>query len=646
MKRSLYLILIAAIMPLAMMGQKKSISPNLFGIFFEDLNYAADGGLYAELVQNRSFEYSPTDLDPNKQPPGGWHYFTAWEYAKDGNAIGLISLETRKPIHENNPHYLVMDVKTVGRWGAGLRNSGYDGMVLRKGKGYRFSVFLRNEEGSRMPVGIVLKNKDGKMVADTTFTAASADWKKYEFVLTAREDADTASLTLRFKSEGRIAIDMVSLMPVDTYKGRKNGLRRDLAETIAALKPAFVRFPGGCLAHGDGIANIYNWKNTIGPVEQRKGDKNIWNYHQSMGLGYFEYLQFCEDIGAKPIPIVAAGVSCQNSARRRGDGQKCIPLEEMDEYIQDILDLIEYCNGPATSEWGRKRAEAGHPEPFNLEYLGVGNEDHITPEFETRFRMIQEAVQAKYPDIMIVGTAGASGDDTKGHDYVNGWRFARDQKVPIVDEHYYQGWKWFLDHLSRYDSYPRGGSKVYVGEYASWGNEWQNALAEAAFMTSLERNGDVVEFASYAPLLGRIGHTQWDPDLIYFDGESVYPTVNYYVQQLFSLHRGDTYHSGIVSGPDGNPQPCTSCVSDSRTGDIIVKMVNPGEEQTVAIDLSQFRRIESTATLTVLSGDLKAKNTRESPDTILPEEKTLKMKKHSNYTMPAHSVSVIRIKSK
>ena len=434
MEMKILLLGASLVTSLPTMAGGKPISPNLFGIFFEDLNYAADGGLYAELVQNRSFEYSPSDVDVHKQPAGGWHPFTAWEFAKEGNGIGTISLETREPIHPNNPHYLLVDVKTVGKHGVGIRNKGYDGIVLRKEETYRFSVFLRNPDGGSMPVDVVVKDHKGTVVADTSFTASSSTWKQYEMVLRSRSDADTAALSLLFKKRGTVAVDMVSLFPIDTYKGRKNGLRRDIAETIAALKPAFVRFPGGCLAHGDGLDNIYQWKNTIGPVEQRKGDKNIWNYHQSMGLGYFEYFQFCEDIGAKPLPVIAAGVSCQNSARRRGDGQECVPMEYMLQYIQDILDLVEYCNGPSTSEWGSKRAAAGHPEPFNLEYIGIGNEDHITPEFEARFKMIYEAVKDKYPEITVVGTAGPG---EAGKDYEEGWEIARKLGVPVVDEHYY-----------------------------------------------------------------------------------------------------------------------------------------------------------------------------------------------------------------
>jgi len=641
----------------------KDISKNLFGIFFEDLNYAADGGLYAELVQNRSFEYTPSDLDAHKQPKGGWHYFTGWDFLKWGNTIATLSLESKAPIHPNNPHYLEVNVKTVRGKGPGIRNHGYDGMVIKKDATYRFSAFMKNivkkptgnwqddwalnpKDGKGMPVYVSLRSKKGDVIADTTFTANSESWKKYEFTLKAKEEADSATLALQFGQTGTIDIDMVSLFPTDTYKGHANGLRKDLAETVAALKPSFVRFPGGCLSHGDGIANIYNWKNTIGPVEQRKAEKNIWNYQQSMGLGYFEYLQFCEDIGAKPLPVIAAGVSCQNSARSRGKGQEAVPREYMQSYIQDILDLIEYCNGSVTSTWGKKRAEAGHPKPFNLEYIGIGNEDHITEDFKVRFKMIFDAIHAKYPGIKVVGT---SGPGHSGFDYEEGWKVARDLKVPVIDEHYYCGYKWFLNNLHRYDNYPRADyGKVYVGEYASWGSTLQNALAEAAYMCNLERNGDVVEFASYAPLFGRVGHTQWNPDLIYFDGKSVYPTINYYVQKLFGQNHGDKYFSNTIIKKDGNAMERSSCVQDSKTGDIILKMSNIGAAQQVSIDLSAFKRIKSKAIISVLKGDLEASNYPRTGKGghSFEEKNTFQAKKKFTYTMPENSFTVIRIKTK
>lgn len=650
MKRNLSIILLALCISLSstnIAAQKggKPISENLMGIFFEDLNYAADGGLYAEMVQNRSFEYTPSDMNWAKNPHNNWYFFTAWDLVRDYAAIATISLETNEPVHPNNPHYLVFSALTRGEKGVGLRNHGYDGMVIRKGESYDFSVFLRLISGTDIPVKIQLTDNKKQTVAEADIMGNSDKWQKYTATLTPTADVDTASLVILFQKEGKIAIDMVSLFPQNTFKNRKNGLRKDIAQAIADLKPSFMRFPGGCLAHGDGLDNIYNWKRTIGPVEQRLEDKNIWNYRQSFGLGYFEYFQFCEDIGAMPVPVVAAGVSCQNSARTKGTGQECIPMEHMPDYIQDILDLIEYANGPTTSIWGRKRAEAGHPEPFNLEYLGIGNEDKITPEFQERFKMICEAVQKKYPDIKLIGT---SGPFDAGEDFELGWEAARQMNVASVDEHYYKDTGWFFSNLKRYDSYPRTGPKVYLGEYASWGSHWYNALAEAAYMTGLERNGDIVEFASYAPLLGRIGHTQWNPDLIYFDGKGVYPTVNYYVQKLFSVNRGNLYFDKVITHQDPeNKMIASSCVQDSKTGDVILKFVNPTDKATrMNVDMKPFKRIKSDAVLTVMTGHKDAKNTREEPDNILPVESEFKAGKKFNYELPPFSVSVIKIKTR
>lgn len=645
MRKKIYFLLLAlGTLQLAAQPSGKPISENLVGIFFEDLNYAADGGLYAEMVQNRSFEYTPSDVNWGKNPHNNWYYFTSWGLVRDHAAIATISLETNNPVHPNNPHYLVFNALTRGEKGVGLRNHGYDGMVIRKGEEYDFSVFLRLMSEKEIPAKIQLTDEKKQVLAEAEITARSKDWHKYAAVLTPTADADTASLVILFQQEGKIAVDMVSLFPKNTFKNRPNGLRRDLAQAIADLKPSFMRFPGGCLAHGDGLDNIYNWKRTIGPVEQRLEDKNIWNYRQSFGLGYFEYFQFCEDIGAMPVPVVAAGVSCQNSARTKGTGQECIPMEQMKGYIQDILDLIEYANGPATSAWGKKRAEAGHPEPFKLEYIGIGNEDKITPGFQERFKMICEAVRAKYPEIKLIGT---SGPFDAGEDFELGWKAAREQNVALVDEHYYKDAGWFFSNLKRYDSYPRTGPKVYLGEYASWGNHWHNALAEAAYMTGLERNGDVVEFASYAPLLGRIGHTQWNPDLIYFDGKGVYLTVNYYVQKLFSVNRGNRYFDQVVTHEDKeNKVLASSCVQDSKTGDVVLKFVNPTDKATrMCVDLKPFRRIKSKAVLTVMTGHKDMKNTREEPDNVIPVESEFKAGKKFDYELPPYSVSLIRMKT-
>ncbi len=632
-------------------SKPKEISPDLFGIFFEDISYAADGGLYAELIQNRSFEYSPSDVDQWRDE-SKWNAFTAWQFTTKGYGYGTMSLETSTPIHENNPHYAVITVEEAGEEGVGLLNGGFDGIAVKGGETYDFSAFIRQGSGHSIPFEVQLRTRKGEKIGTASFSSDSDNWKKYGMTITASQSADSAQLVILAKARGKFAIDVVSLFPKKTFRGRPNGMRADLAEAIAALKPKFMRFPGGCLVHGDGLGNMYRWKNTIGPIEQRIGQRNIWNYHQTVGLGYYEYFQFCEDIGAKPLPVVAAAVSCQNSGgtwRIGGTGQRGLPLEEMPAYIEEILDLIEYANGPTTSPWGAMRAAAGHPAPFNLEYLGIGNEDKITPAFRERFRMIYDAVKAKHPEITLIGTVGPF---HSGEDYDSGWKIANELAVPMVDEHYYEKPSWFLDNLMRYDSYDRNASKVYVGEYAAHDadrhNTLRSALAEAAYMTSLERNGDVVRMASYAPLLARKDHTSWNPNLIYFTGTSVLPTVNYYVQQMFSVHQGDRYYPGIVTGESYHePALVSSCVRDSRSGDVIVKIVNTGStEASVMIDLSTFASLTSSATLTVLAGKPDDKNTFEAPRSVVPVSSAMNVRKQTTYRVPAHSMSVIRIKSK
>ena len=623
----------------------KKISTDLFGIFFEDISYAADGGLYAELVQNRSFEYSATDKKD-------WHSMTAWEYLTKGYGYGNISVETGSPLNVNNPHYAVLTIEDAGQEGIGLINSGFDGMVVKAGEQYNFSLFAKQLSAQSIPLSIQLRNKKGTVIAETVLTVNSSEWKQYSATITSKENYDTAVLAVVAKTKGKIAMDMISLFPQQTFKGHQNGLRADLALAVAALHPKFMRFPGGCLVHGDGLGNMYRWKNTIGPVEQRVEQKNIWTYHQTAGLGYFEYFQFCEDIGAKPLPVVPAAVSCQNSGgtwRIGGTGQKGLPLNDMQEYIQEILDLIEYANGPVTSAWGAKRAAAGHPAPFLLEYVGIGNEDKITGEFKERFQLIYAAVKSKHPEITVIGTVGPAPD---GEDFNLGWQLANELHIPVVDEHYYQSPEWFIKNQFRYDVYDRKKSKVYLGEYASRGNALFNALAEAAYMTSLERNGDVVQMASYAPLLANQSHTSWNPNLIYFTNTAIVPTANYYVQQLFSNNMGDLYYNNVIAfNKDAaglnDSTLAASCVTDSKTGDIILKIVNAGAAGANAmLNLSGAGKYLPAASLQLLSGDPKAKNTLQQPDQIIPVTSSLVVKNKMSYTAPPYSLTVIRIKTK
>ncbi|TAL01608.1 MAG: alpha-N-arabinofuranosidase [Verrucomicrobia bacterium] len=628
-------------------AESKAISPDLFGIFFEDLNYAADGGLYAELVQNRSFEYAATE-----QPT--WGPLTGWEFIQRGGGAGDLWVDSSRPIHPNNPHCALLRIRSVGE-GVGLSNAGFDGIAVKAGEKYDFSVFARmlnvggrdNKPAGKLPLSVRLETKDGAVLGEASVEASDpAEWKQLTANITASETVPDARLVVLAKTPGLIALDEISLFPQATFKGRKNGLRADLAQTIADLHPKFMRFPGGCLAHGDGLGNIYRWKDTIGPVEQRKGQANIWRYHQSVGLGYFEYFQFCEDTGAKPLPVVAAGVSCQNSTRTRETGQQCLPLADMPAYIQDALDLIEWANGPTNSIWGAKRAAAGHPAPFGLKYLGVGNEDKITPGFKERFQMIYNAVQKKHPEIIVIGTVGPAPD---GRDFETGWKFATELRVPMVDEHYYKSPQWFWDNLQRYEKYDRTKPKVYVGEYAAHDggrrSTLRSALAEAAYLTTLERNGDVVQFASYAPLLARRGHTQWTPDLIYFNGAEVFPTISYYVQQLFGINSGDTCLSTVVSDPR---EFATSSVRDGATGDLIVKLVNGANTpKPLRIELNGVTTLPGSATKTVLTGEnADVVNRDGDPSATKLEVSSIEVGQAFDYEAPPNSFTVIRMKSK
>lgn len=611
--------------------QSKKISDLLMGVFFEDINYAADGGLYAELVQNRGFEYALSDKEGYDK---AWNSTKAWSLV--GNT-GSFAIDSVLPIHPNNKHYALLTIAEVG---TGLSNEGFNGIAVRQGEQYDFSAFVRNPDHKNKKIYVRLVDKSGEVIGETTINASTSEWKKIESVITARKTASDTRLEIIPQVTGTVALDMVSLFPQKTFKGRKNGLRADLAQTIADLHPRFVRFPGGCVAHGDGLANIYRWKNAIGPLETRKPQRNLWGYHQSVGLGYFEYLRFCEDIGAEPLPVIAAGVPCQNSATGGAGQQGGIPMCEMDNYIQDILDLIEYCNGDVHSEWGKKRAEAGHPKPFNLKYIGIGNEDLINDIFEERFTKIFNAIREKHPEITVIGTVGPS---SEGTDYVEGWKIASKLKVPMVDEHYYRSPGWFINNQDFYDKYDRAKPKVYLGEYASWGNTLYNALAEAIYLTSLERNGDVVSMASYAPLLAKENFTQWNPDLIYFNNTKVKPTVNYLVQQLYGQNTGDTYIKNSIQSSDNREvvrkRIGTSIVRDSRTGDLIVKLTNLlPVEVNIQIKLEGLSGIKPSTNQTVITG-------KPGDHKATPVSGTISVSNLFNVSLPAYSFTLIRLKA-
>jgi Alpha-L-arabinofuranosidase len=612
-------------------GSRKT-SELLIGIFYEDINYAADGGLYAELVQNRGFEYALSDKEGRDE---NWNSRKAWSVIN----VDTFLIDTVLPVHPDNKHYAVLHIDEPG---VALVNEGFDGIPVKAGEKYNFSLFARTPESTTGNLIIRLVDKEGNAIGESGTESITSDWVKYEGVLVAGKTVPDARLLVIPQMIGRVDVDMISLFPQNTFKGRRNGLRADLAQTLADMKPRFVRFPGGCVAHGDGLGNMYHWKNTIGPLEARKPQRNLWGYHQSFGLGYFEYFQFCEDIGAEPIPVVAAGVPCQNSAHHGhpiGGQQGGIPMCEMGDYVQDVLDLIEYANGDANSEWGRKRADAGHPEPFNLKYIGVGNEDLITDIFEERFTMIFNAVKEKYPDITVIGTVGPF---YEGTDYVEGWKLAHKLQIPMVDEHYYNPPGWYIHNQDFYDKYDRSKSKVYLGEYAAHlpgrANNIETALAEALHLCNVERNGDIVVMTSYAPLLAREGYTQWNPNLIYFNASEVKPTVGYYVQQLFGQNAGDEYIFSDMKLSETQDavvkRIAKSIVRDSKTGDVMVKLVNllPVEVR-AKIDVSDIGISDGAAVKTILSGTLDDREAKPVTEVI---------DLSNDCTLPPYSLTVLR----
>jgi alpha-L-arabinofuranosidase len=614
----------------------KPISDLLTGVFFEDINYAADGGLYAELLENRDFEYNPSDKDGRDR---NWTNTHSWLLEGSGTTFRI---DTLSPIHPNNPHFAVLETSKPG---ASLINTGWEGIVVRNGEKYDLSLFVKQLNGKSAGMTIRLVNGKGDVLAQANLSGFGPGWKKKNLVLTATADAKDAKLVIQPLSAGTLGLDMVSLFPQNTFMGRKNGLRKDLAQAIADIHPKFIRFPGGCVSHGDGIGNIYLWKNTIGPLEARKPLRNIWNYHQSAGLGYFEYFQYCEDIGAEPLPVIAAGVPCQNSHVGGAGQQGGVPMCDMDHYVQDILDLVEWANGDAkTTKWGKIRAQSGHPKPFNLKYVGIGNEDLITDIFEERFTMIFKAMKEKHPEISVIGTVGPF---YEGTDYEEGWELASRLKVPMVDEHYYVSPGWMINHQNFYDNYDRSKPKVYLGEYAAHlpgrPNNLETALAEALYLTSVERNGDVVSMASYAPLLAKDGHTQWNPDLIYFNNAEVRPTTGYQVQKLYGVNHGDQYLANTLTVPTRDEKACkrvaTSVVRDSKTGDVIIKLVNllPVAAKT-QVKLDAFDALATMAERTVLTGQPDGRNLQPVTDKI-------QVGSEFPCDLPAYSFTVIRLKT-
>jgi alpha-L-arabinofuranosidase len=618
------------------------ISPTMWGVFFEDINMGADGGIYAELIKNRSFEFF--------KPLMGWT--VNGTKVKEGDMLIL----NRAPSHTANPRFLRTTVSNAAQGDAGLLNEGFRGMGIKQGLRYDFSVLYRQQQpGIRLHIQLL--NSSGQVIGDTLLTPSQQDtiWHKQAVSFHATATEPKAKLQLWLEGSGTIDLDMISLFPEDTWKHRPGGMRADMIQLLADMKPGFIRFPGGCIVEGFDLSQRYQWKRTIGPVEERQLIINRWNfefahrptpdYFQTFGLGFFEYFQLAEDIGAAPLPILNCGMACQfNSA-------ELVPLNELDPYIQDALDLIEFANGDTTTTWGRVRASMGHPAPFHLKFMGVGNENW-GPQYIERLKLFTKAIKEKYPDIQLVNSAGT---DPSGErfDYLN--KTLRDMHADIIDEHYYRPPQWFLQNARRYDNYPRNGSKIFAGEYAAQSdkvvsihnkNNWLTALSEAAFMTGLERNADVVSMASYAPLFAHTDGWQWTPDLIWVDNLRSFGTPNYYVQQLFSLNKGTAIiplrmGNDVIAGQDSL---YASAALDEKSNELIIKLVNvSGLPQTCTLELD--RKPAATATLTVLqSNDPGSMNSFEQPGQVSPKTREIKTPgKRLPLEAAPYSLNVLRI---
>ncbi|WP_082120557.1 alpha-L-arabinofuranosidase C-terminal domain-containing protein [Pedobacter sp. BMA] len=617
------------------------VQPNMWGVFFEDINFGADGGIYAELIKNRSFEFA--------KPLMGW------TVSRKRPQEGEVLVVNRKEENTTNPRYLQVSKLTDD---FELINEGFKGIGVKKGVRYDFSVMYRQlEPGVKMV--LLLKDPDQKIIGQgaVTFTGQGKDWQKQTASFVATETNPKAKFSILFQGKGKVDLDMISLFPGDTWKNRPQGLRADMVQLLADMKPGFIRFPGGCIVEGTDLANRYQWKNTIGPIEDRKLMINRWNtefsyrsapdYYQTFGLGFFEYFQLSEDIGADALPILNCGMACQfNTA-------EVVALDELGPYVQDALDLIEFANGDVNTTWGKKRAELGHPKPFNLKMMGVGNENWGVQYLE-RLAIFTKAIKAKYPDFKIINS---SGTDPEGDRFNLLNTSLRANKADFIDEHYYRPADWFLKNAGRYDNYPRNESKVFVGEYAvhadknhvgSNRNNWESALAAASLMTGLERNADVVQMASYAPLFAHIDGWQWAPDMIWVDNLNVYGTPDYYVQKLFSTNRGTdvvsiTLDDKNITGQDGL---YASSVLDKNKKELIIKIANnSNQHKAVDFALDGQTRLKSKGTLEELaSSNLDQLNSFDQPKAVSPKLSAVALKgKKLNMDLKPYSFNVIRI---
>lgn len=603
------------------------VQSTMYGIFFEDINYAADGGLYAELVMNRSFEF------PN--------HFAGWDIS------GKVSLQNDGPF-DKNPHYVRLAPSGHAHKHTMIENSGFFGMGIKKGAEYKFSVWARCPEGGNSKIWIDLVDNatmgEDQKVANGGVEIQGKEWKKYTVVLTPNKTLERAHMRVWGDSKVTTDLEHVSLFPVDTYNGDENGMRKDLAQALYDMHPGIFRFPGGCIVEGTDLESRYQWKNSVGPVENRPLNENRWhytftsryypNYFQSYGLGFFEYFRLSEQIGAEPLPVLSVGLSCQFQNEIRDEKKVHVDMDNLQPYIDDCIDLIEFANGdPAKNQWAKMRADMGHPEPFNLKFIGVGNEQWDYKDnkaFSKRLKVFMDAIRKAHPEVKIVGT---SGPNSEGQDFDLGWTAMKELKADLVDEHFYRNIDWFKNEMYRYDEYDRKGPKVFAGEYACHdkGKKYNHAGAsiyEAAFMTNLEKNADIVHMATYAPLFAHVEGWQWRPDAIWFDNLRCAKTVSYYVQALYAQNKGTNVLATTISNPTPKGQDgiFSSAVYDAETGEYIVKVINTTEQsKTIKIALEGVKgTISKVNTITLDCSDYEMENTVDNPNAIVPQEAMVK----------------------
>lgn len=621
------------------------IQPTMYGLFFEDINYAADGGLYAEMIKNRSFEFPQSFM--------GWDIF------------GKVELRTDEAPFERNPHYVRLSPAGHEHKHTGLQNEGFFGVSTKKGEQYRFSVWARVPQGGKSSITVEFVNT-ASMGENQCYSRAKVEfdgkeWKKYTVVLDGKEDLIKGKLRIFLTSSNAVDLEHISLFPVNTFKGRENGLRADLAQALCDIKPGVFRFPGGCIVEGTDLNSRYQWKNSVGPVENRPLNENRWHYtfshrlypdyFQSYGLGFYEFFLLSEDMGAEPLPVLSVGLACQFQNK---EAHAHVPVDNLQEYIQDALDLIEFANGSTDTKWGKLRADMGHPEPFNMKFIGIGNEQW-GPEYPERLAPFIDAIRKAYPEIKIIGS---SGPDSEGKQFDYLWPEMKRLKADLVDEHFYRPESWFLAQGNRYDNYDRKGPKVFAGEYACHGkgkkwNHFNASLLEAAFMTNIERNADIVHMATYAPLFAHVEGWQWRPDMIWFDNHSSVKTCSYYVQQLYSHNMGTntatlTMNKKPVAGNDDQNGLFASAVFDSKDGSYIIKVANVGTEaQDVVVNFKGLKKGKklTKCTLTSLHSDNPtADNTVGNTNVVLPKTETVEVSGQAlNVKVPAATFCVYRV---